>query len=118
MTDSTYNPCLLYVNDTGFGVVGLQINDTLILTNNIFATTKECQLIKAKLLAKKGEKLTKTTPIKFNKDYIKQKPDLSISLSQERQYKRLHLVTLSPIDLTSSREQVRKSVTPKDQYIT
>ena len=117
MTESTYDPCLLYANDTGFGVVGLQIDDTFILADDIFAATEKCQLIEAKLLAKKREKLTKTTPIKFNGGYIEQKPDLSISLTQERQCKGLHLVTLSPIDLTSSRGQVRKSVTSKDQYI-
>lgn len=58
MSESTYDSCLLWANgsDTGFGVVGLQIDDTLILADDIFATTEAKQLKEAKLLAKEREK--------------------------------------------------------------
>ena len=118
MTESTYDPCLLYTKEsTGFGVVGMQIDDTLILADEIFATAEENQLTEAKLLAKEQEKLTTTTPIKFNGGYIKQETD-SLFLNKEKQCKSLLLVTLkTSIDLVSSRGQVRTAVTPKDQYI-
>lgn len=117
MVPSTYDPCLLFKNSDGFGVVGLQTDDTLILADEIFAAAEEKQLHKAKLLAKDREKLTNTTPIKFNGGYIK-KCNNDILLSQEKQCKNLSLVTLkTPIDLVGSRGQIRKAVTPKDQYV-
>ena len=41
MDQSTYDPCLLHVNDsTSFGVIGLQTDDTLILANSPFADSE------------------------------------------------------------------------------
>lgn len=116
--ESTYDLCSLYANgiDTGFGVIGLQIDDTFILAKNIFAAAEESQLIEAKLLAKNGEKLTETTPMKFNRGLIRKEAD-SLPRSQKRRCNGLRLVTLGLIDLTSSRGVVRKAVTPKDQYV-
>ena len=50
----TYNYCLLYANGNGkgFGVVNLQIENTLILVDHIFTTTKEKALKKTKLSIK------------------------------------------------------------------
>ena len=58
-------------------------------------------------------------PIKFNGGQIKlDNSDNSILLTQERQCQNLRLVALKKaIDITSSRGEVRQSVTPKDQYI-
>lgn len=122
MTTSTYDPCLLFINDcvnsNGFGVVGLQTDDSLILADKIFAAAEEKQLLEAKLSAKDREKLTKTTPIKFNGGYVKQDTTGNIHLNQEKHCKNLSLVVLkTPIDLFSSRGKIRKAVTPKDQYI-
>ena len=118
MSESTYDPCLLYTKDkSSFGVVGLQTDDTLFLANNVFATTEETELNTAGFLAKAREKLTTTTPIKFNGGQIKLDNDNSILLTQERQCQNLRLVTLKAVNLTSSRGEVRQAVTPKDQYI-
>ena len=67
MTKSTYYPCLLYTdnNSCGFGIVGLQTDDTLFLADKTFAIEEEKQLHKAKLLAKEGKKLDNAS-IKFN----------------------------------------------------
>lgn len=67
MKISTYDPCPLYTNDEGFGVVGLQTDDSLILTNEIFAAEEEKHLKKEKLMAKDRERLTIDQPIKFKK---------------------------------------------------
>ena len=60
MMQSTYDAYLLYMNSNGFGVVGLQIDDTLILADDTSATAEAKQLNEAKLLAKEREKLTAT----------------------------------------------------------
>ena len=103
LKESTYNLCLLYASgsDTGFGVIGLQIDETLILADKTIVSTKEDQLIEAKLLAKKRERLTETTPIKFNGGLIRREPD-SVLLSQERQCNGLCLMNLDLTDLTST----------------
>jgi hypothetical protein len=117
MEESTYDPCLLHTNTNGFGIVGLQTDDTLFLADDTFATSEDLNLKKANFSAKEREKLTLTTPIKFNGGQIELKNDGSILLTQERQCKNLKLVTLKPINLTSSRGEVRQAVTPKDQYV-
>ena len=58
MNQSTYDLYLLYINHNGFGVVGLQTDNILILANNTFAEFKEIRLKEAKFLAKEREKLT------------------------------------------------------------
>ena len=117
MAQSTYDTCLLHTTNTdGFGVVGLQTDDTLMLADKNFAAAEEKELNAATLLAKNREKLTKSCSIKFNGGYIKLQTD-GIHLTQENQCECLKLVTLKEIDLTGSRGQVRKAVAPKDQYI-
>jgi hypothetical protein len=116
MTESTFDPCLLYSHNIGFGIVGLQTDDTLFLGDNAFATAEEVKLKEAGFLAKEREKLTPTTPIKFNGGQIKLE-DGVIILTQERQCQNLKLVALKEINITSSRGEVRQAVTPKDQYI-
>jgi hypothetical protein len=61
----TYNPCLLYSNKP-FGIVGLQTDNTLFLADKTFVNTEENKLYKAKFMAKKQERLTAVTPLKFN----------------------------------------------------
>jgi len=54
MDQSMYNPCLLYSNKP-FGIVGLQINNTLFLVDNTFTEAKQSKLYKAKFMAKERE---------------------------------------------------------------
>ncbi len=117
MTQSTYDPGLLYtdINSCGFGIVGLQTDDTLFLADKTFAIKEEEQLHKAKLLAKEREKLHNTS-IKYHCDCNKNESNF-IHLNKERQCRNFHLVALKSIDLTSSRGMIRKAVTPKDQYV-
>ena len=99
----------------GFGVVGLQIDDTLILIDKTFAAAEEVELQKAKLLAKACDQLTIGHLIKFNGDFITLAADRSIYLNQESQCRCFCLIILKkPLDLVSSRGLIRKSVTPKD----
>ena len=66
----------------GFGVVGLQTDDTLFLADDVFAAAEQLELGKAGFLAKEREKLTSSTPIKFNGGHIKYQSG-SILLTQE-----------------------------------
>ena len=119
MNQSTYNPCLLYTassNKSGFRIIGIQTDNTLILYNNTFATNKANELKRAQFLSKEREQLTQSNPVKFNSSNIKLEYD-SIVLIQERQYKNLQLVTIYTTDLASARGIIYKAVTPKDQYI-
>ena len=136
MQQSTYDSCLLYINKEGkgFEVVGLQIDDTLILGDEIFANAENFHFHEAKLLAKEKEKLTSQHSIKFNGAYIKQensqplsqknsqensqlKNSQSLYLNQERLCKNLRLVESKSKDLTSARGVIRKSVAFGDQYV-
>ena len=117
MTQSTYDPCLLHTSTNGFGLVGLQTDDTLFLANPEFARKEETELQKAKFLAKDREQLTAQHPIKFNGGQITLQENNLIKLTQERQAQNLRLVSTQPLDLTSSRGETRKSVSPKDQYV-
>lgn len=85
MIKSIYDFCLLYTdsNNKNFEVIDLQINNTFILANNIFAATKEKELKKVKLLAKNRKKLIFYIFIKFNKRYIRPANDNSIFFSQK-----------------------------------
>jgi hypothetical protein len=65
MDQSTYDPCLLYSNNP-FGIVGLQTDDTLFLTDNAFTEAEQSELYKAEFMAKEREQLTADTPVKFN----------------------------------------------------
>src|SRR6266487_2544348 len=66
MTQSTYDPCLLHTSTNGFGLVGLQTDNTLLLADPEFAQAEEHKLQQANFLAKDQEQLTVNHPIKFN----------------------------------------------------
>lgn len=87
MIESTYNSCLLYTNGSSksFEIIGLQIDNTFILANDIFAAIKDKKLKKVKLLAKNRKKLTYNTLIKVNRGYIRLIVDNSLFLTQKRQ---------------------------------
>ena len=117
MLESLYNFCLLWVSSPsiGFGIVGLQTNNTLILVNKIFTTAEEVELQKAKLLAKACNQLTNDHQIKFNGDFITLVADCSIYLNQKSQCRCFPLITLKkPLDLLSLYSLIKKLVTPKD----
>jgi hypothetical protein len=122
MNQSTYDPCLLYTTsnttgNTGFGIIGIQTDDTLILADMTFTTQEADKLKKAQFLSKEREQLTQSYLVKFNGGNISLREDNSIIFTQKRQYKTLRLVTTYTSDLTSTRGAIRKAVTLKDQYI-
>jgi hypothetical protein len=99
----------------------MQTDDTLMLRNDRFAELKEKKLEKAKLTFKKREMLIVFTSIKFNDEMINliiSKNDYILSLTQLSQFDQIQLINISiSIDLISSRDQIRKMMTSKDQYV-
>lgn len=120
MQISTFDPCLLYAgtpNDESFGVLGLQVDDTLFVAGTKFAAVEEEQLKKAGFLAKPREELSADKPMKFNGGFITKHKDGSILLNQQNQCENLSLITDKSKDLTSARGEVRSLVSPRDQYV-
>jgi hypothetical protein len=61
MATSTYDPCLLVTTtEDGFGIVGMQTDDTIILADEHFSTLEENELLNVKFIAKPKEKKTDT----------------------------------------------------------
>ena len=65
MTKSTYDLYLLYKSEP-LGIIGLQINDTLMLAEDPFAVIEEVTIKMANIMTKEHTYLTPQTPIKFN----------------------------------------------------
>jgi len=115
---STYDPCLLYVNDFNpnkeeqghFAVVGLQTDDSLFLANQPFVDLEGKELGKAKLLSKPLEKLTVQTPLMFNGGLITitkiNNKFSNIELTQERQASRIKTVPISADKRSEKNEYV------------
>jgi len=115
ISQSIYNPCLLYRNKP-FGIVGLQTDNTLFVGDAEFADEKQNNLKKAQFLAKNRDQLTFDKPIKFNKGLIYTDAD-SITLTQERQCKNLKPVKANPTTTTSSKGIVRNGLSTHNQYV-
>jgi hypothetical protein len=95
--------------------------NTLILADDEFVILEEKKLARAHLTSKKREKLNLIISIKFNDELIilaDDDNDKFLLLTQSKQFDQIKLINLSSsINLTSSREEIRKMITLKDQYI-
>jgi hypothetical protein len=85
METSTYDPCLLHCSnpDRGFGIVGMQTDDTLIVADSAFAVREEEEIKRANILCKPREQLTSGKSLKFNGAVITEDPQ-GVILTQER----------------------------------
>ncbi len=129
MIELIFDFCLLHIIQiesalnfiNQFEVINIQTNDTLILANDEFAALEENELARAHLTFKRREKLNLITSIKFNDELIilaDDDNDKSLLLTQSKQFDQIKLINLSfSINLTSSREKIKKMMTLKDQYI-
>ncbi len=102
----------------------MQTDDTLMLKNDRFAELEESELKKTKLMFKKRKMLIIFISIKFNDEIISlieviNKSSCSLSFIQLKQFDQIQLINLlTSIDLISSRSQIKKMITSKDQYVT
>jgi hypothetical protein len=120
MIESTFDSCLLHIEFINhFELVNLQTDDTLILADYEFVALEEKKLVRAHLTSKKREKLNLITSIKFNDELIfLADENNSLLLTQSKQFDQIRLIDVKiSIDLISSRDEIRKMITFKDQYI-
>ena len=118
MIQSTYDPCLLSTKPGDpFGLLGLQVDDTLFVGDEDFVAAEERELRKANFASKELEQLTIEHPLKYNGCKISLHPDGSITMTQERQISSIATVKVKPTTLTSSRGVKRLNASTKDQYI-
>jgi hypothetical protein len=83
MITSTYDPCLLItIIKNGFNIVGIQIDDTIILANEPFSTLEKNELLNAKFIAKPKKKLIPDSPLIFNECVLVQNGN-TMSLRQK-----------------------------------
>ncbi|KAK6211233.1 hypothetical protein QIS74_10497 [Colletotrichum tabaci] len=97
METSSFDPCLLVSSDEGddFGIVGMQTDDTLGLSDEAFSRKEEEQLKKAAFTAKAKEILTTSDPLTFNGGTLSLTGGNTLTLRQKGQGNKLALV---PID--------------------
>ena len=116
MVQSIYDPCLLYQSEP-LGIVGLQIDDTLILADNAFVEAEKDAIKSAKIITKAQDHLTSTKPIKFNGTRIELEASEDLTLRQDTHVGGIELVKKFDASTTSSRGVVRTKLSSKDQYI-
>ena len=113
---STYDSCLLYKSDP-FGIVKLQIDDTLLLANNQFADAEDEAIKSTKIMTKDRECLTETKPIKFNDIIIELTADGKLMMSPGMQIFNIFLIKNLNASTISSRNVTRTELSPKNQYV-
>jgi hypothetical protein len=80
MAISTYDSCLLITTtENGFGIVRMQTDNIIILTDKPFLILEENELLNAKFITKSKKKLTSDSPLIFN-EYILIQDGNTISL--------------------------------------
>ncbi|KAI0996487.1 hypothetical protein K3495_g11696 [Podosphaera aphanis] len=95
MMTSTYDPCLLITASYSgyFGVVGIQTDDSLGISDTKFATQENIELQKAKSSAKEKQFLDTNSPLLFNGCSLSIQANNVLFLQQKNQGDRLKLVT-------------------------
>jgi hypothetical protein len=97
----------------------MQTDDTLMLKDDRFAELEKSELKKTKLMFKKQEMLITLISIKFNDEIIIINSSNTLLLNQLKQFDQIRLINMTiSVDLIDSREQIRKMMTSKDQYVT
>ncbi len=69
MIQFTYDSCLLYISifdQIDMSIMSMQIDDTLILTDQSFAVVENEAIISAKIMIKTREQLISNNSLKFN----------------------------------------------------
>ena len=99
MRTSSYDPCLLISKpeNPSFGLVGIQTDDTLGLTDEAFSAKEDDELTKAGLAAKPKQLLSDESPLTFNGGIVASK-DHVLTFGQKGQASKLALVDLSSPD--------------------
>ena len=97
-------------------IVGMQINDILILADNNFGSNKEETIKVAKLMTKNRKQLTPAQPIKFNGAQIKLNSNGKV-LTKESHVGGILPVKGHDVDSINLRGITRKKLSLKERYL-
>jgi hypothetical protein len=99
MESSTYDPCLLIsTNKERFGIVAMQTDDTLGLSNKEFAVLEDKELNKANFTAKPKETLSTANPLQFNGCILSLANNGTLALTQKGQGTKIELIDIKSAD--------------------
>lgn len=105
MTEFTYNPYLLY-RFKRFSIIGLQIDNTLMLVKNTFAIIKKDAIKTAIIMTNKNIYFTPKIPINFNNILIQLAISDDILPSQKTCIRDISLVKNHEVSTTSLRSKI------------
>ena len=111
MIESTYDPYLLFRSEP-LRIMRMQIDDTLILTDNNFASTKKEAIKSAMIITKNRKYLTPVHTLRFNGTQIKLDSN-GIVFTKENYVGGILLITGYVTDSISFQEITRKKLSPK-----
>ena len=115
MIKSTYNLYLLF-RSKPLRIVGMQTNDTLILADNNFASTKKKAITLTKIMTKDREYLISAHLLKFKGTQMKLNSN-GIVLIKKSYVERIFLVTNHVANSTNSKKIIKKKLLSKKQYL-
>jgi hypothetical protein len=100
MQVSTYDPCLLITTGgkEGFGMVGMQTDDTLILASTPFSALEEEEIQEARIRGKPKKSLSPAAPFDFNGTNLTADDDGSIQVRQKGQGTKIDIVNTKEED--------------------
>lgn len=116
VTQLIYNSCLFFKCEL-LNIVDLQINNTLILVNNTFATIEKGAIKIAKFMNKKRACLLFKIFIMFKSTWIHFAPNGDITLSHETCVRDISLIKHYKVSTTRLKGVVQKNLLLKEQYI-
>jgi transposase InsO family protein len=102
MATSTYDPCLLITNGSShesFGIVGMQTDDTLILSTPAFSAMEQEKLEQAAFRSKPKTTLSKDTQLEFNGCTLSTKGIHELVLTQKNQGSKLAVIDVKNVDI-------------------
>jgi hypothetical protein len=83
MVTLTYDPCLLITTNQTFGIISMQIDDTLFLGSEEFAILKDNKLQNTNFSTKPRNELSPTSNLIFNGCVLLQTSDNMMTLLQK-----------------------------------
>jgi hypothetical protein len=125
MIQFIYDLCLLYISliiivQIDMSIIGMQIDDTLILVDQSFAVVEEEAIHSAKLMIKTREQLISNNSLKFNDIRIERLDSIDqriIYYKQETHIQDIQLIQSIESIITSARDKVRIKLTSREQYV-
>jgi hypothetical protein len=110
---------IIIIDHIDMKIMNMQIDDTLILTDQSFAVVEKEAIHSAKIMTKTREQLTSENSLKFNDTRIERiDSDEAIYFRQKTHIQDIQLIQSTDIIITSARDKMRIKLITKEQYVT